>query len=183
MDDGAAIMPQDIEAQPQLFSTESSPTQRPHSASAIDTPSSPNLINRSSRRSTTTAPVYHPQLKGRKWQPGQEPGLSASAVHGPNQKCEITVVDFSHDHFRVFYRQNDTLGALLNTPKAEWVVCRWINVNGISGDVIQLLSSYKKFHRLAIEDMLNNRNRTKADWYTDHTYSEYFRHFSHWRIR
>ena len=158
-------MPKDIEAQFQPH-TEARPI------SDLGSPSSPNLNILRSRKSNI-APNYYPQLKGRKWQPGQEPGLSASAVHGPNQKCEITVVDFSQDNFQVLYLENDTLAAFLDGPKAEWVVCRWINVNGISGNVIQMLASHKRFHRLAIEDMLNNRNRTKADWYADHTYGKF----------
>src|SRR5699024_8956938 len=29
---------------------------------------------------------------------------------------------------------------------------------------------HKKIHRLAIEDLINTTNRTKADWYSDHAY-------------
>ena len=52
----------------------------------------------------------------------------------------------------------------------DWTAVRWINVNGLSWDVIRLLGNYKGLHRLAIEDLMNTRNRTKADWYTDHTF-------------
>ncbi len=48
--------------------------------------------------------------------------------------------------------------------------CRWISVNGLSWDVIKLLGNHKNLHRLAIEDLTNQKNRTKADWYSDHTY-------------
>ena len=58
----------------------------------------------------------------------------------------------------------------MDVPRPDWAVCRWINVNGLSWDVIKLLGSDKSLHRLAIEDLLNPKNRTKADWYSDHTY-------------
>ena len=58
----------------------------------------------------------------------------------------------------------------MDKPRPDWAVCRWINVNGLSWDVIKLLGNDKGLHRLAIEDLLNPRNRTKADWYSDHTY-------------
>ena len=58
----------------------------------------------------------------------------------------------------------------MDKPRPDWAVCRWINVNGLSWDVIKLLGNDKRLHRLAIEDLLNPRNRTKADWYSDHTY-------------
>ena len=58
----------------------------------------------------------------------------------------------------------------MDMPRPDWAVCRWINVNGLSWDVIKLLGNDKRLHRLAIEDLLNPRNRTKVDWYSDHTY-------------
>ena len=58
----------------------------------------------------------------------------------------------------------------MDTPRPDWAVCRWINVNGLSWDVIKLLGNDKRLHRLAIEDLLNPKNRTKVDWYSDHTY-------------
>lgn len=58
----------------------------------------------------------------------------------------------------------------MDVQRPDWAVCRWINVNGLSWDVIKLLGNDKRLHRLAIEDLMNPRNRTKADWYSDHTY-------------
>ena len=52
----------------------------------------------------------------------------------------------------------------MNLPQPEWVKCRWVNVNGLSWDVIQLLGRDKSLHRLAIEDLMNTRNRIKAEW-------------------
>ena len=68
--------------------------------------------------------------------------------------------------------QNEDLASFLEEPKEDWVGCRWINVNGLSWDVIRDIGIHHKFHKLAIEDMMNTKNRTKTDWYTDHTYGE-----------
>lgn len=155
----------DLEAQPTHLHTASTFPAKSTSVPDID-----NSTKRRSRR-TATAESYRPQRWGQKWQPGQEPGIPAAALRGPKTECDITVVDFSQDDIHIRHLDNDSLKSSLEIPREDWVVCRWINVNGISGDVIQLLASYKNFHRLAIEDMLNNHNRTKADWYADHTYS------------
>ena len=71
---------------------------------------------------------------------------------------------------QLYQLDNYTLEAFLNEPQPEWVMCRWINVNGLSWDVIRLLGNHKGLHRLAIEDLMNTRNRTKADFYNDHTF-------------
>ena len=157
-----------------IESGQSPPSQEPVKSpikARTSTGGASNFTKRNARR-TATAQIYHPQLRGRTWQPGQEPGISASSLQWPKHICDITVVDFSPkpDEICVTELHNDNLGAFLEKKQADWVTCRWINVNGIDSDVIKLLAYYKNFHRLAIEDMVNNKNRTKADWYTDHTY-------------
>lgn len=79
--------------------------------------------------------------------------------------CEITVVDFSEAHIAVHQLNNDNLVEFLKIPQSKRATCRWINVNGLSWDVIQALGQYKTLHKLAIEDIMNTRNRTKAEWY------------------
>ena len=119
------------------------------------------------------------------WEPGQEPGLDTSDPappysHGDPQseghgtelhrRCEITVVDYSQDEMSQFNLDNDNLDEFLQEPKEDWAEVRWINVNGLSWDVIKILGNHKRLHRLEIEDLINTRNRTKADWYNDHTF-------------
>ena len=147
------------------------------------TASSPReSIDNVKRRPTrsNTAKTYGPQQHGRQWQPGQEPGIDTNAdndchssPHGPplQQACDITVVDFSQDYMQMHHLDNKSLGPFIERPREDWVVSRWISVNGLSWDVIKLLGNNKGLHRLAIEDLMNTRNRTKADWYSDHTYS------------
>ena len=167
----------DVEAQPGT----SSPTA-PHSdQKSPKSPTSPNGSLRFRRpKRSNTAKTYNPERFGGGWRPGQEPGIDVSAPSegGPgrdslaelHEQCDITVIDFSQENMHMYHYGNDTLGGFLDAPRPDWVDCRWISVNGLSWDVIKLLGKYKHLHRLAIEDMTNPRNRTKADWYSDHTY-------------
>lgn len=140
------------------------------------------------RRGRTNTAKYAPEhLGGRAgaWQPGLEPGVDTSdpaphydhsshldELHAEdlNTHCEITIVDFSRDKMEMFELGNDELGDFLSQPKGDWVTCRWINVNGLSWDVIRIIGNHKGLHRLAIEDLMHTRNRSKVDWYNDHTF-------------
>jgi Mg2+ and Co2+ transporter CorA len=121
------------------------------------------------------------------WTPGQEPGIDTSdpappysqgnAVGGDsthleklNQRCEITVVDFSNEAVSTTDLDNDNIEDFLKQGPPDWSDVRWINVNGLSWDVIRVLGNHKRLHRLAIEDLIHTKNRTKVDWYSDHTY-------------
>lgn len=112
------------------------------------------------------------------WRPGAEPGIDPSKdepAHGFSsshiyQQCDITVVDFNADRIEQYELDNPSLPAFLERERAPWVACRWYCINGLSWDVIKCLGSHKELHRLAIEDLMNTRSRTKADWYTDHCY-------------
>ena len=127
---------------------------------------------------SNTAKTYRPERRGQDWHPGQEPGIDTSTTHPHplsytpelHEECQITVVDFSEDDVRLQHLDNESLEEFMDKGRPEWATCRWINVNGLSWDVIKTLGNHKKLHRLAIEDLLNTRNRTKADWYSDHTY-------------
>lgn len=136
-----------------------------------------NTLN--SIRTFATSTAYDNIRPG--WLPGEEPGLDPDKPNGGrhqmpelHQDCEITVVDYSEDDMITRHLDNKSLQSWVNREsekgRESWVKCRWINVNGLSWDVIQCLGKWKKLHRLAIEDMINTRNRTKADWYNDHTY-------------
>ncbi len=105
------------------------------------------------------------------WRPGSEPGVDTSKPDGGygsmvnlTAKCQITIVDFSEDDIIIHELDNDEMIAFLKIPQPKWVKCRWINVNALSWDVIQALGQYKELHSLAIEDLMNTQNRTKADW-------------------
>ena len=62
---------------------------------------------------------------------------------------------------------NNTLAGSLAEPRPKWASARWINVDGISWDVVRVLGQKEGLHRLAVEDLMNRRNRTKVDWYPE----------------
>lgn len=111
------------------------------------------------------------------WRPGTEPGVDTSRADGghstmvkPHAECQITVVDFSPDNINIEECNNKELIDFLKIPQPDWVQCRWINVNGLSWDVIKAIGQHKKLHRLAVEDLMNTSGRAKADWYQNHAF-------------
>ncbi|KAK5656027.1 hypothetical protein OQA88_5166 [Cercophora sp. LCS_1] len=111
------------------------------------------------------------------WRPGTEPGVDTSRADGghstmakPHAECQVTIVDFSTDKINVEELDNNQLIEFLKKPQPDWVQCRWINVNGLSWDVIKAIGQHKKLHRLAVEDLMNTNGRAKADWYQNHAF-------------
>jgi len=128
------------------------------------------------RRPTRSNTIRHYHSPTRlKWEePGAEPGVDTKKENETHsslqQHCDITVVDFSDDRVEYHGLDNDNLEEFLKQPKEAWVQCRWINVNGLSWDVIRSLGNHKNLHRLAIEDLMYTRGRTKVDWYSDQAF-------------
>lgn len=122
-----------------------------------------------------TVRTYHPPMRPG-WQPGAEPGIDTARdtedvlYSAIKTECEITVVDWCEEQMKQHELDNETLPEFLDEPRPDWVSCRWICVNGLSWDVIKTLGNHKGLHRLAVEDLINTKNRTKADWYSDHCY-------------
>ncbi|KAL6707852.1 hypothetical protein ACN47E_003752 [Coniothyrium glycines] len=108
---------------------------------------------------------------------GSEPGINIADEGAwpewrkKTVKSQITAVDFSVDRIEKHELDNSTLVDFLEKPREEWATCRWINVNGLSWDVVRTLGKKQKLHSLAIEDLLHTRNRTKADWYPEHVFA------------
>ncbi|KKK13813.1 hypothetical protein ARAM_005375 [Aspergillus rambellii] len=179
----------DVEAHPRSPKQPASPSIWESSSPAAFT-TLPDRVNsqdtvKHRMRRANTARSYHPETIARDphWHPGTEPGIDptrplpaykaewmASLAKHLHKQCEIIVVDFSQNEMRQYALDNDTLQQFLSREREPWVQCRWINVNGLSWDVIRLLGNEKGLHRLAIEDLMNTTNRTKVDWYSDHAY-------------
>lgn len=160
-----------------------------HNLHRSDTAMSKSTMKSLRRRARAETILYGATEMGHTtgWAPGQEPGIDTSEPAPPytpgnatasdsmhyeqlHQRCEITVVDYSNDAIETVDLDNDNLEDFLKQEPRDWAHVRWINVNGLSWDVIRLLGNYKGLHRLAIEDLMHTKNRTKADWYQDHTY-------------
>ncbi|TDZ73386.1 Cobalt/magnesium transport protein CorA [Colletotrichum trifolii] len=111
------------------------------------------------------------------WQPGSEPGFDPNKLDGGHASmptlqadCDISVIDFSQENMVAHQFGNEGFIDFVNQPQESWVKCRWININRLSWDVISACGQYKNLHKLAIEDVMNTRNRTKADWYSNHAF-------------
>lgn len=129
------------------------------------------------RRGTDSKTVrrYHSPSRANWEEAGAEPGIDTTKDAEPHfshlaQQCQITVVDWSTDKIEPKHFDNAGLEDYMRQPKPDWATCRWININGLSWDVIKSVGNSKKLHRLAIEDLIHTRGRTKADWYSDHAF-------------
>lgn len=129
---------------------------------------------RASRANTVR--TYH-QHSGSNSQPGAEPGIDADSdntqphLEALKAKCDITIVDFSAEEMIRTEADNKDFQDALSEKRPENMPCRWISVNGLSWDVIKLLGTKYGLHRLAIEDLINTRSRTKVDWYSDQLFA------------
>ncbi|KAH6873626.1 hypothetical protein B0T10DRAFT_499686 [Thelonectria olida] len=111
------------------------------------------------------------------WQAGSEPGYDPTLPDGGHASmpilsapCEITIIDISKTKMVKRHFDNESFIEFLEQPRESWAKCRWININGLSWDAIQAVGNKKNLHKLALEDMMSIRNRTKADWYPNHVF-------------
>ncbi|KAG0223411.1 hypothetical protein BGW42_005907 [Actinomortierella wolfii] len=87
------------------------------------------------------------------------------------RQLDISVVDTCPTrHFSRTHMTNSQFLEWLEKPRPEWSTVRWINVNGMSWDVIKALALRYDLHRLAVEDMLHVPQRTKVDSYPNQTF-------------
>ncbi|KAF8983972.1 hypothetical protein BDQ17DRAFT_750646 [Cyathus striatus] len=113
---------------------------------------------------------------------GAEPGVdprrpSANLTYGHiKQDCTIEVVDYSALRTNFERMTNKEFVDFMNDPDASrrdlWVKVRWINIGGMSWDVIKAVSIKYDLHPLALEDVFHghSRTRSKADYYTRHLF-------------
>lgn len=113
---------------------------------------------------------------------GAEPGIdprrhSAFATFGNiRQKCLIDIIDYSSLRCSTGRMTNNEFVEFLKNREASapepWVKVRWINVGGISWDVISALALKYDMHPLSVEDLLHRRGhaRSKADYYPKHMF-------------
>lgn len=140
--------------------------------------SAPIILRReiSGSETTTLRPIA--ELSQRpNWRAGTEPGLDPSKVNGgrsymptDNTPCQIKVVDFSKDVLEFHDLTNESLHDFLTKERGDQSACRWINVNGLSWDVIQELGIKYGISHLALEDLVNTKTRTKVEWYKEHMF-------------
>ncbi|KAF7314390.1 hypothetical protein MKEN_00911700 [Mycena kentingensis (nom. inval.)] len=112
---------------------------------------------------------------------GAEPGVdprraSMDQAYGHVQRdCTIEVVDYSAVSANSTTMKNAEFVKWAQSPQSErahWVKVRWINICGISWDVIKAVSLRHELHPLALEDVLHNRpeNLSKAEYFLHHLF-------------
>ncbi|TBU26615.1 hypothetical protein BD311DRAFT_725745 [Dichomitus squalens] len=119
---------------------------------------------------------------------GAEPGVdprraSAFLNYGHiRQQCLIEVNDYSTMRTSFGRMTNTEFIRLLADDNAShrepWVRVRWINIGGISWDVVSALALKYDLHPLALEDVLTQRghSRSKADYYPQHLFIRVLNH-------
>ncbi|KAJ7185215.1 hypothetical protein C8R46DRAFT_881651 [Mycena filopes] len=111
-------------------------------------------------------------------EPGIDPNSAAADLQfgGIKQECVIEVVDYSAVRTSFGRMTNEEFIALMNDARASerdsWVKVRWINIAGLSWDVVKAVSIKYDLHPLALEDVFHShsRARSKADYYERHLF-------------
>ncbi|KAF7316448.1 CorA-like protein [Mycena indigotica] len=113
---------------------------------------------------------------------GAEPGVdvlkpSADAEYGSlRANTVIDIIDYSAVRSNVRRMANHQFVEFMNDFQAsepqEWVKVRWINIGGVSWDVIKAVSIRYNLHPLALDDILHAhpRARSKVDYYNQHLF-------------
>ncbi|KAJ7765334.1 magnesium transporter [Mycena metata] len=111
-------------------------------------------------------------------EPGIDPRSAAADLQfgGVQQECVIEVVDYSGVRASFGRMMNREFIELMNDPTASerepWVKVRWINIAGLSWDVVKAISIKYDLHPLALEDVFHShsRARSKVDYYVRHLF-------------
>ncbi|THH20273.1 hypothetical protein EW146_g1051 [Bondarzewia mesenterica] len=113
---------------------------------------------------------------------GAEPGVdprrqSAYLSYGHlRQKCLIDIIEYSPVRASFGRMTNNEFIKFLENEEASarepWVKVRWINVGGISWDVVSTLALKYDIHPLALEDLLHQHGhaRSKSDYFAKHLF-------------
>ncbi|KAL5494805.1 hypothetical protein ACEPAI_267 [Sanghuangporus weigelae] len=118
-------------------------------------------------------------------EPGIDPRRASAYLHYGHikQRCTIEVVDYSSVRASFGRMENRGFEEFMLDQSASlresWVKVRWINIGGVSWDVISALALKYDIHPLALEDVLHQRGnqaRSKADYYPRHLFIRILRH-------
>ncbi|KAJ3865714.1 magnesium transporter [Lentinula novae-zelandiae] len=111
-------------------------------------------------------------------EPGVDPRRATADLQygGIKQDCVIELVDYSSTSISYGRMTNKELVSMLGDKNASarqgWAKVRWINIGGLSWDVIKAVSLKYDIHPLALEDVFHTRSQTrsKADYYNKHLF-------------
>lgn len=95
------------------------------------------------------------------------PGIEYDEIRkrpGGKAKAAITCIDYSPGN--VSMQVIEDLGVFVNQHRPGWAVVRWISVVGLSDmEAIHALATKYQLHPLAVEDVLDARQRPKIEAY------------------
>ncbi|KAJ3782239.1 magnesium transporter [Lentinula aff. detonsa] len=111
-------------------------------------------------------------------EPGVDPRRATADIQygGIKQDCVIELVDYSSTNVSYGRMTNKELVNLLSDKNASarqtWAKVRWINIGGLSWDVVKAISLKYDIHPLALEDVFHTRSQTrsKVDYYNKHLF-------------
>lgn len=96
---------------------------------------------------------------------------SSDILHHIKGCVSVNVVEYSATNIAVRHANDvHSMKALLDSPVPDWAKVRWVDVKGLSGDMIWLLAQRFDWHPLSVEDIVNIPQRPKADVYESHLY-------------
>ncbi|KAJ7632300.1 hypothetical protein FB45DRAFT_746461 [Roridomyces roridus] len=117
---------------------------------------------------------------------GSEPGINPRADGADekyshyHQQCLIQVTEYSTDN--VSQKTMSNVDFVKSIEAGQVDAIRWINVGGISWDVLSALAlRYVDLHSLALEDILQDdpHHQSKADYYPQHLFLRVLCHTLH----
>ncbi|KAK0199107.1 magnesium transporter [Armillaria mellea] len=114
-------------------------------------------------------------------EPGVDPRRASADLQygGIKQNCVIELFDYSSVRHSFGRMTNKEFVNFLEDDRASkpesWVKVRWINIGGMSWDVIKAVSLKYDLHPLALEDVFHTRSQTrsKVDYYSKHLFLPY----------
>ncbi|KAG1813918.1 uncharacterized protein BJ212DRAFT_383571 [Suillus subaureus] len=117
-------------------------------------------------------------------EPGVDPRRQSAYLHYAHirERCEIQITDYSTVRSSFGKMDNERFVQMFNDERSSeresWVKVRWINVCGISWDVMSALALKYDLHPLALEDVLHKcgHTRSKTDYYSQHLFIHVLSH-------
>ncbi|KAJ7074378.1 magnesium transporter [Mycena amicta] len=106
-------------------------------------------------------------------EPGVDPFAASSDFQYGQSPCLIEIWDYSPENVTRTPMTNEGLVHFLQqAPPEASSHLRWINVGGISWDVVSSLARRYQLHPLSLEDILHEQghNHSKADYYQQHLF-------------
>jgi magnesium transporter len=98
--------------------------------------------------------------------PGAAPGIEhdeIASLPGGAEPSRISCIDYCPE--QVSIQEISDLEAFVAQHRPAWTVVRWISVDGLDAQAIQVLAKKYDLHPLAVEDMLQKTQRPKVEAY------------------